>query len=296
MSQRTKRLDIRIKERFSILTTDSAQKHVVENCLTVLKTCGALNSLTLQLPLDVVVTKPHLLEEALCAFSTSLRVLRLHWPDTMDLHEFLPKLSALRVWDLSAFCPYRAGRGPVYEFPNVHTISGPLNIICQGLIESKFPSLRRIICNHVYRESLSNVTDFLGVHGHQLRRLELYVLDVCDEMIARCPNLVDVVIHFESADVFSSPLLNLETIGFLGAGREGGGSLEMMIYAFESVVDALERTHLPKLKKIRILDGTFAETIRRKKMNALKLYDRRFRGRSVELEDAYGNRIVVLHG
>lgn len=301
----TRRLDIIVLDdsnTVSVLPTESQASALVDasvpekllnDILTVLYACDSLTFLVCRLPWNLMGLKSRSFTEALIRLS-SLRVLRLHCPMALDLAALLSKLPALRVWDLSVMCPYMCTDNLATEFPNVHTISGPLHILCPAFVNSCFPSLRRLVCQFIPRRNTPAFVSFLMKHGHRIRSLELRcIIDQGQEIVAACPNLAHLVIHYEYADLLSIELFNLETIGIMGNVIPNISTTQMLLYIFGLLEDRLEKDQLPKLRKVWILDFNFVKYLLKNNMNVLKLYDRRFRSRMVDLEDAHGNKLMV---
>lgn len=277
------------------LLNDALPRKIVDDLLTVFNACDALTSLICRFPWSWMGLKSKTFVETLTRFK-SLRVLRLHCPIPIDLSVLLPKLTELRVWDLSMICPYLCDNNfKAITFPNVHTINGPLPVLCPALIDSDLPVFKRLICQHLPGRDVPNFLLFLSTHGRKVKILEMRcVITHAEDVFASCPNITILVIHYDYGELLSLRLRKLEILGLLGNTIPTYSTTQMILFLFATLEDGLERGRFPNLRKVRILDGDFVKYLRRSNMNMLKLYDRRFRSWRVRLEDVHGESIVVV--
>lgn len=305
-SRTTKRLDIDISAMTMrptpadqanpfMIPMDGLPQEILRDVLTLLCSCHILTSLVCGLPSSLMELDLRPFVKALTRF-TSLRVLRLHCSAPLDLSLLPPKLTELRVLDVSVDCRYATKESFPAGFLKIHTISGPIHLLCPALAKSELPSLKRIISQQLFPKDVPAFTQFLRKHGRHIRSIEFRcIIHQGQDLLMHCPNLTNLVIHYEYAELLGLELLELESIGIMGYNCFNTTSTtQMLLFVFGILEDRLEKGQLQRLRKLRILDSDFIAYLQKCKKNVLKLYDRRFRSRMVDLEDARGNRLITL--
>ncbi|KAH8110741.1 hypothetical protein DFH11DRAFT_1547161 [Phellopilus nigrolimitatus] len=268
---------------------------LLRDMVAILRFCPSLKYLTYSRPRDLTVITLDPFVEALANSCPFIEILRWRFAPLVKLSSVIPSLVNLRVLDISMVAPILSESNiGIPELPHLHTISGPLDVICPAFASVRLPVLHTLICNRYGRSSIRGLTEFFSTHGAQITRLEHRCASVGGQpYLSLCTNVADLVVDWSDCETLHLAFPSIMRVGLAGV-RTGLQDVRILLYVFDVLEYELDNANYPKLSVIRIVEKASANSVRRLGMNALRLYDRRMRGRSIKLEDDLGDRLVPL--
>lgn len=226
--------------------------------------------------------------------SSSLRYFAWKHAPLMPLRSLLPSLKELRTLDLSITSMVKVDDDiDIPELPFLHTIRGPLNIICPLLGNSNLPALRTVIACRYRAKAVPSLKTFFDNHGSKLKSLALdHTCDVPDfPPLAACPNLEDLVVDWAHLFSMQLPLRKLARLGLVFNPVKGLPPVLVILYNLEIFENYVDR--FPDLRTIQIVESRVSSHLLKMGPNALRLRQRRLRGHGVELRNEAGGILIV---
>ena len=156
--------------------------------------------------------------------------------------------------------------------PYLHTIRGPMNIVCPIFENTRLPSLTTLITFR-YRATMAMTSDFFRNHGANLKCLALdYTCDVPDlPPLYACPNLEDLVVDWGHLASMHRPLPELIRLGLTFNLDKNLPPSLFILYNLQILESLLD--NFPKLKTIQIVESEVSNHLI-KSPNALRLRQR----------------------
>lgn len=226
--------------------------------------------------------------------SHSLRYFAWKYAPLIPLRSILTSLKELRTLDLSITSMVKVDDDiDIPELPFLHTIRGPLNIICPLFENSSLPALRTVITCRYRAKAPPSLTNFFINHGSKLKSLALdHTCDVPDlPPLTACPNLEDLVVDWGQLSSMQRPLRNLIRLGLVYDPDKGLPPVLFILYNLQDFENYLDG--FPNLQTIQIVESRVSSHLLKKGPSALRLRQRRLRGHGVELRNEAGGILIV---
>lgn len=226
--------------------------------------------------------------------SPCLRYFAWKYAPLIALRSILPSLKELRTLDLSMTSMVKVDDDiDIPELPFLHTIRGPLNIICPLFDNSSLPALRTVIACRYRAKAVPSLKTFFDNHGPKLKSLALdHTCDVPDfPPLVACPNLEDLVVDWGHLSSMQLPLRNLARLGLVFNPVKGLPPVLVILYNLEIFENYVDR--FPDLRTIQIVESRVSSHLLKMGPNALRLRQRRLRGHGVELRNEAGGILIV---
>lgn len=322
----TRRLDILISEEpahdsnrvWNMNAPNATAARSVASVYTIaeslLRNCPSLTHLTISMFNEPVGTfEGHGITKVIAEACPSLRV--LHWRFASKIR-LAPLARAfadnLRVLDLSKTALFsRSNDIGAIEMPCLHTLKGPIDILCRALVSARLPSLQALVLDvrsgSSYRHE--EVQEFLNTHKERIKSL-IIISPRLKVDLDGMEALNEFAFNAAMKDQLKMPsvLPHLTRMGLMGSDYDvsepitaaNGKAFEIdtIVVCLCAVCDDIlesRRMHYPELNTVRLVDPRLVKHVQGNWLACQKLVGK-FLIAGIRFEDDRGNLIHAVLG
>lgn len=322
----TRRLDIIISEEpahdsnrtWNMHTPHATAPRSVASVYTVaeslLRNCPSLTHLTISMFNEPVEAfEGHGITKVIAEVCPSLRV--LHWRFASKIR--LARLATafannLRVLDLSKTALYLRSKDiGAIEMPCLHTLKGPIEILCRALASVRLPSLQALVLDVRSGTSFrhEDVQEFLNSHMERIKSL-IVLSPRLKVDLDGMESLNEFAFNAATKDQLKMPsvLPHLTRIGLMGSEYDvpettmtlygKAAETDTIVVCLCAVCDDIlesRRTHYPELNAVRLVDPRLVKHVQGNWLACQKLVGK-FLIAGIRFEDDRGDLIHAVLG
>ena len=172
------------------------------------------------------------------------------------------------------------------EFPNLHTLQGPWDVIFFLFRKIRLPSLCNVILGKNNKLGISS-EEFFKMHGNNIKSL-VSLHNFGEDFLLFCPNLQDFVVDILDCMSFVGENSQVRRLGLFTSNFPPSSFWDH----FFRYLTGYYGPYMTNLEVVRLVNGKTCRDLKQSNALGLRLWDRRFRDRDVRLEDEQGALLV----